>query len=168
MNEASHSRQTFYREVLIEHLFIGALLRVLWCRGPVRAEVMKPLVDDAGYDLVVESGGTIRHIQLKSSFSAARTASQKVHLRLREKPSSCVIWIVFEPQTMQIGPFRWFGSPPGKPLPEIVRFRVARHTKGDASGDKSESPMLRVVPKSAFEELHSMEEVVKRLFGVRV
>ena len=168
MNEASHSRQSSYREVLLEHLFIGALLRVLWCRGPVRAEVMKPQVDDAGYDLVVESGGTIRHIQLKSSFSAARTASQKVHLRLGEKPSSCVTWIVFDPQTMQIGPSRWFGSPPGKPLPDLERFRVARHTKGDASGHKAERPMLRVVPKSAFEELHSMEEVAKRLFGIRV
>ena len=110
MSESAHSRQSSYREALLEHLFIGALLRALWCAGPISAEVMKPQVDDAGYDVVVEANGVIRHIQLKSSFHGAKTASQKVHLRLGEKPSGCVIWVVLKPKTLELGPFLWFGS----------------------------------------------------------
>ena len=168
MSEAAHSRQSSYREALIEHLFVGALLRTLWCAGPIPAEVMKPQVDDAGYDLVVEANGVIRHIQLKSSFLGARTASQKVHLRLGEKPGGCVIWVVFEPKTLGLGPFLWFGSSPGKQLPDLASFKVARHTKGDATGHKAERPMIRVIPKGRFKSLGTIEEVLGVLFGLWV
>ncbi len=168
MSKAAHSRQSSYREALLEHLFVGALLRTLWCAGPIPAEVMKPQVDDAGYDLVVEANGVIRHIQLKSSFRGAKTASQKVHLRLGEKPSGCVIWVVFEPETLDLGPFLWFGSSPGKPLPDIASFKVARHTKGDATGHKAERPMIRVIPKGRFKSLGTIDEVLAVLFGLSV
>jgi len=129
---------------------------------------MKPQVDDAGYDLVVEANGVIRHIQLKSSFRGAKTASQKVHLRLGEKPSGCVIWLIFEPKTLDLGPFLWFGSSPGKALPDLASFKVARHTKGDATGHKAERPMIRVVPKGRFMSLATIEELLGVLFGLSV
>ncbi|HXV60169.1 MAG TPA: hypothetical protein VEK15_05710 [Vicinamibacteria bacterium] len=129
---------------------------------------MKPQVDDAGYDLVVEANGVIRHIQLKSSFRAAKTASQKVHLRLGEKPSGCVIWVVFEPSTLDLGPFLWFGSSPGKPLPDLTSFNVARHTKGDATRHKAERLMIRVIPKARFKSLATIDELLAVLFGISV
>ena len=62
--QSARSSQSSYQEMLIEHLFTGDLLRTLW---PRHAEVLKPQVDDGGYDLVVEVGSIIRHIQLKTS-----------------------------------------------------------------------------------------------------
>ena len=168
MSQAAHSRQSSYREALLEHLFVGAMLRTLWCAGPISAEVMKPQVDDAGYDLVAEANGVIRHIQLKSSFRGAKTASQKIHIRLAEKLSGCVIWVVFDPATLALGPFLWFGSSPGKSLPDLSSFKVARHTKGDATGHKAERPMIRVVPKGRFNSLNTIEEVLGALFGLSV
>ncbi len=165
-SDTAHFLQSSYREALLEHLFIGALLRALWCAGPIRAEVMKPQVDDAGYDLVVEANGISRHIQLKGSFRGAKTAYQKVHLRLGKKPSGCVIWIVFDPETLELGPFLWFGSSPGRRLPNLSSFKVARHTKGDATGHKAERPMLRVIPKGRFRRLDSIEDVLRALFGI--
>jgi hypothetical protein len=166
MKPTAHSLLSSYREALLEHLFIGELLRLLWTCGPVVAEVMKPQVDDAGYDMVVECNGVTRHIQLKSSFSGSKTARQKVHLKLGEKPSGCVIWIMFDPQTLGLGPFRWFGGTPGEPLPDLQKFRVARHTKGDATGYKAERPMLRLIPKGSFRNVDSIAELVELLFGL--
>ncbi len=139
-----HSQQSSYRENLVEHLFIGELLRALW---PRRVEIMKPNVDDGGYDLVMETEAVTRHVQLKASTQRAKTAKQNVHRRLQSKPSGCVIWIQFCEDTFELGPFLWFGNSPGRQLPDLTDFKVARHTKGDSAGKKKERPAIRVIPK---------------------
>ena len=154
--------QSSYREILVEHLFVGELLRTLW---PHRVEVMKPQVDDGGYDLVMEAGGVIRHVQLKSSTRRAKTARQNVHQDLREKPSGCVIWIQFDEDEFELGPFLWFGNSPDQPLPDLTGFRVAKHTKGDSTGVKKERPAIRVIPKGKFREVNTIVEVAEDLFG---
>ncbi len=164
-----HSHHSSYREALLEHLFVGELQRHLWSREdePVLIEVLEPQVDDAGYDLVLECNGVTRHVQLKSSFTGSRTAIQKIHVKLAQKASGCVIWIRFDPETMELGPFLWFGGMPGKPIPSLDGYKVARHTKGDATGHKAERPNLRVVPKGSFEPLDSIGDVADRLFSLR-
>lgn len=129
---------------------------------------MKPQVDDAGYDLVMECSGALRHIQLKSSFLGSSTSSQKVHLRLSEKPSGCVVWLYFDPDTLALGPFLFFGGPLRSPLPDLAKFRTARHTKGDATGHKAERPNLRVVNKGAFQRFETLGELAGALFGPKM
>jgi len=165
VDTAVHSIHSSYRESLLEHLFVGDLLRTLWLKGHVLAEVMKPQVDDAGYDLVIDCNGVTRHIQLKASYLGSRTARQIVHTYLARKPSGCVIWVRFDPATLKLGPFRWFGSPPGKSLPDIRGLPVARHTKSDARGHKAPRPNLRVLPATMFERVETMDGLVVRLFG---
>ena len=129
-----------------------------------QVEILKPQVDDAGYDLVIDCNSSIRHVQLKSSRIGAKRASVNISLKLAQKPSGCVIWVFFDPSTLILGPFLWFGSPPGHPLPEIEDFRVTKHTKGDAKGKKADRPGLRDVPKGRFERLASIDELIDRLF----
>ena len=50
--EAAHSSA---REKVLEHLFVGELLRCLWRRGIRNMEVLRAEVDMGGYDLVVEA-----------------------------------------------------------------------------------------------------------------
>ncbi len=154
-----------YREALLEHLFSGEILRHLWLRGNIRIEVLKPQVDDGGYDLVLEANGVVRHVQLKSSHLGSSTANVKVSLSLQKKPSGCIIWLFFNPATLELEPFLWFGDEPQKPLPDISDFKVAKHTKGDANGVKLERPNLRVVPKSRFQHIAGIDELVLKLFG---
>jgi hypothetical protein len=165
MNIADHSIFSSYREVLLEHLFTGELMRHLWRNGVVRVEVLKPQVDDSGYDLVLEANGCVRHVQLKSSYADARTARINVSLGLAEKPSGCVVWLWFNPSTLDLGPYFWFGSPPGEPLPDLNGYSVGRHTKGNKEGVKLERPNVRVIPKGDFERVNSMAEIAERLFG---
>lgn len=72
--------QSSYREKLIEHLFVGELLRFAWLEKQAELEVARPEVDRSGYDVILEAGGIVRHVQLKSSSASAATAQQNVHL----------------------------------------------------------------------------------------
>jgi hypothetical protein len=165
MAATEHSLYSRYREALLEHLFAGEVMRHLWLRGNVRIEMLKPQVDDGGYDLVLEANGVVRHVQLKSSHHGSSTSVAKVSLHLAKKPSGCVIWLQFDAATLQLGPYLWFGSEPGKRLPDIAAFPVARHTKGNAEGVKLDRPNLRVVPRRAFESIATVEALLRRLFG---
>jgi hypothetical protein len=49
-------------------------MRHLWLRGIAQVEVLKPEVDDSGYDLVLEANGFVRHVQLKASAQGSKTA----------------------------------------------------------------------------------------------
>lgn len=163
------STRSSLRESIIEHLFVGEILRKLWLRDEIRknvtqVEVLKPQVDDAGYDLVIDCNSSIRHVQLKSSRADAKRDSVSISLKLTRKPSGCVIWVFFDPSTLSLGPFLWFGSRPGHPLPDIEDFKVTKHTKGDATGKKADRPGLREVPKGRFERLASIDHVIDRLF----
>jgi hypothetical protein len=165
---AIHYENSSYREKLLEHLFIGDILRYLWVRGVTSAEFLRPEVDNGGYDLVVTCNGIIRHIQLKASYNGSSVREQKVHLRLMEKPSGCVVWLLFDPDSLQLGPFLWFGGAPGAPLPDLTRYPVARHTKGNAQGITAERPSVRVLKRADFELLGSIPDVAERLFGLVV
>ena len=163
--QARHSEHSSFREKLIEHLLIGELLKYSWKTGDCSLEISRPEVDRAGYDLVAENGGCLRHLQLKGSEKGATTATQKVHVALAGKPSGCVVWVHIDDDSLRLGPFLFFGGKPGMPLPGLKSFRVSRHTRGNAQGVKAERPNHRNVPKGKFESLDTIEELWSRLFG---
>lgn len=165
MSVTEHNLYSSYREVLLEHLFSGEIMRHLWARGFTRVEVLKPQVDDNGYDLVLEANGVTRHVQLKSSHHLSATSRVSINIRLAEKPSGCIVWTYFDPATLSLGPFLWFGGEPGEPLPDLSGFATGKHAKGNAQGVKSERPNIRVVSRTNFVEVPSIEELSVRLFG---
>jgi len=160
-----NTHHSSYREMLLEHLFVGGVMRHLWLRKIAQFEVLKPQVDDSGYDLVLEANGFVRHVQLKASASDSSTAEVKVSLRLAAKPSGCVIWMHFDPKTMELGPFLWYGGSPGYSLPDISKLPIAKHTKANSLGIKLPRQGHRVLRRSAFQKVSTWEGIVDRLFG---
>jgi hypothetical protein len=77
-----------------------------------------------------------------------------------------VIWIFFDPDTLKLGPFLWFGASPGQPLPTLADFPVAHHVKGNRAGEKALRPNLRVIGKRDFKELPNIDSVAVALFGM--
>lgn len=161
-----HSTNSSNREKLLEHLFIGEVLRYLWKADITDAESLRPDVDSRGYDIVLGCNGCFRHIQLKSSYRGAKTARQKIHIALADKPSGCVIWLIFDEETLQLGPFLWFGDSPGRSLGDLSNYPIAKHTKGNAQGVKAERPSHRVIPKGHFQVIESIPELIEKLFGI--
>jgi hypothetical protein len=163
---AEHFTRSSYRERLLEHVFIGDLLRRLWVLGYRDAEVLKPEVDQSGYDVVLECGGISRHVQLKASHDVSKTAKVSVHVGLADKPSGCVLWILFDEKTLHLGPFLWFGGAPGEKLPDISGLKVGRRTTPNSTGQNPERPNIRCLPKPKFEKIQDFDGVIKRLFGI--
>jgi hypothetical protein len=75
------------------------------------------------------------------------------------------VFVRFDKSTLDLGPFAFFGGPPGKPLPDISGMNVGRHSKGNAKGVKAERPMIRKIPLSRFEKIADLDALVARLFG---
>ncbi len=162
----SDSLHSSRREKLIEHVFVGEVLRNLWRAGVHEVDILRAETDAAGYDIVVEVGAVSRHIQLKSSAQNATTGKQNVNVALGTKRSGCVLWVMFNPSTLELGPFMWFGGEPGEPLPDITGFPVAKHTKGNKEGEKAERKNIRILTKGKFTKVSSIAGVIEKLFGL--
>lgn len=151
-------------EKVLEHRFIAELTTGLWLQGCRDFEVLRSEVDASGYDLVVEARRVLRHIQLKSMVKGGKKRSVSVNIRLASKPSGCVVWFDYDPSTLALGPFRWFGTLPELGLPDLGEV-VARHTKGDSTGSKNERPGHRVLRRSKFTQVDTIADLVPLLFG---
>lgn len=161
----SHSLYSAFREKTLEHIFVAECLRHLWRAGVFNAEVLRADVDAAGYDIVMEVAERVRHIQLKASYKGSKTSRQTINRRLLDKPSGCVVWIKFDPDSMDLGPFGWFGGGPGEPLPGLGGFGQAKHTKGNALGNKGYRRNSVILRRQDFEWIDASEDVLGRLFG---
>ena len=155
----SDSLHSSRRENLVEHVFVGEVLRNLWRAGIQEVDILRAETDASGYDIVIDVGSVTRHIQLKSSARNATTTKQKVNVALGTKRSGCVLWVLFNSSTMELGPFLWFGGEPGEPLPDITGFPVATHTKGNKDGEKTERKNIRVISKGKFMKVPSISGV---------
>ena len=150
-------------EKVLEYRFVAALTTELF-RRDIEFAVLRSDVDCDGSDLVIEANGIIRHIQLKGVVRGGARANVTINTRLAAKPSGCVVWMVYDPDSLELGPFRWFGATPGSPLPPLGD-RLGRHSKANAQGVKTERPAHRIVRGGLFERLDSIPELVDRLFG---
>lgn len=162
---SAHNLRSSHREALLEHLFAGEIMKRLWLRGEWRLEILKPQVDDGGYDLVLEANGFARHVQLKASFRGSTTRRVPINAFLAAKPSGCVVFMWFDEGSLELGPFLYLGGVPGEPLPDLSSRKVARQTKANARGVKAERPNVRSVPLSMFKKVGSVDQLVTLLFG---
>jgi hypothetical protein len=149
------------RERIVEHVFIGDVLRTLWRRGVTDVEILWPEFDAHGYDVVMSRGPVVRHVQLKTQ--AAGKVS--VSCALAEKPSGCVVWIGLNKVTLELGPFMWFGGPPGDPLPDISQYPNPKRATHNAEGVRPIRKNHHELPPTAFTRMKTVDEVVVRLFG---
>jgi hypothetical protein len=162
--DPSHYAESSARENLIEHVFLGELLRGLWRKNVRDLEVLRPEVDSGGYDLALEFNGLTRHVQLKSSFTGARRSEITTSIRLLDRPSACILWIFFDPDTLLLGPYLWFGGRAGEKIPSMGD-KIAKHTKPNAVLAKADRPAHRVIPKNRFAKLETIEDVIQKLIG---
>lgn len=153
-----------FREQMFEHQLLFDLMRYAWKHDSAVLEVSKPAIDNSGHDLVLEARGITRHVQLKTSWVTAKADRQKVQLGLGAKPSGCVLWILVDETHLECSSYLFFGAGPGEPLPPIMDFKIARHTRASKNG-RSERPNVREVRRSQFRVLTGISHLYETLFG---
>lgn len=159
-----HSIYSSLRENIVEHLFVGELLRRLWQLSIYDAEVLKSDFDAGGYDLVLSRGSLVRHVQLKVIRAGGARSHVNVNLRLADKASGCVVLINVD-DALNFTGFKWLGSKPGYPLPEIEALPVVKHTKGNAQGIKTPREAHRSVKVSNFKPVSDFNDLLVVLLG---
>lgn len=127
-------------------------------------DVLRSEMDVQGHDIVLEAGGVTRHVQLKATVEGGKRRHVDVNVRLRSKPSGCVVWMSYDPSTLALASLLWFGGAPAERLPHLGS-RVTRHSKGNSAGNKARRPALRDLARSKFEVLGGIDELADRLFG---
>lgn len=159
-----HYAHSVLRERIVEHVFVGEMLRRLWQRGITDVEVLRSEFDAGGYDLVLSHQDVVRHIQMKTALHGGRADSVTINMKLAQKPSGCVLWIVVD-DALAFRTFRWFGDLPGKPLPDLQNCKGARHTRAGAGGIKHTREGHKVLRRREFVELETLDALMERLFG---
>ena len=163
MSDDLASLESSYQEKLTEYVFLSELLQESWLVRKQQIAVMRPDVDNAGYDLVLECAGVIRHIQLKSSRWDAKTSQQGVNAKLGDIPGGCVIWLFHENNGRRIKlKYQFFGGTPGE-QPDLGN-KVGKHTKSNAQGVKTPRPNRRVLNKGQFEPVDGVGQLIDKLF----
>ncbi|RQT12134.1 hypothetical protein [Burkholderia contaminans] len=165
---AKHATYSVLRERIVEHAFIADVMRQLWLRDILDIEVLRAEFDTSGYDLVMSSASVLRHIQLKVSLVNGARSRVNINLKLGNCPSGCVLWIVVNHKLEAIE-YRWFGGPPGEPLPDISDRGVVRHTRANAHGQKAVRDGQRSLSQSEFKSLDGrdkLDAVIEQLFGI--
>jgi hypothetical protein len=145
-------------EKLMEHIFLSEILQECWFGRRQVVEVLRAEVDAAGYDLVLEANGRIRHVQLKASRQGGQTSKQTINSKLAEREGGCVVWIAYnvdEEEGRAQLKYRWWDST-GTDVPK---------TPGQNPRTKKERPNTFVLRKSAFELIEQSAVLVDRLFG---
>jgi hypothetical protein len=162
-NTDPHSHHSTLRERTVEHLFVGEVLRTLWRKGIYNVEVLRSEFDAHGYDVVLTNGRVTRHLQLKTGRDAV-PQHVPLALALGEKPSGCALWIQVSPD-LELGPYFFFGGKPGKRLPSIVAYDRPLRATHNKKGVRPVRNNHRLVPRTQFDRLDSLDEVVAALFG---
>jgi hypothetical protein len=155
------------REKVLEHRFIAEVTAAIWRAGRFDFSVSHSEVDNSGYDVIIEVGAVIRHIQLKAMQISGTRRDFGLQVRLADKPSACAVLMIHDTKTLEIKQWRLFAGLPGAPIPSLGDKPV-KHTKGDQSGFKAVRPALRNVPFSAFMQVSGTTELVRKLFGDEV
>lgn len=160
------SENSLYVEHALQHVFIGRIYQEIW-KDDDRPllEVSLAEIDNRGYDVVLSLGEITRHVQLKSSVDGGSTDEVTVSLELSKKPSGCVVWYEYDPHSLEIERYFFFGDLPGKPLPNIAGLPVARHTRANAEGVRSERPNIRRVKRRQFKPVKNIRQLISLLFG---
>ena len=83
--ETSHYLHSTLRERIVEHVFVGDILRRLWQLGVTDVEVLRSEFDAGGYDVVMSYRKIVRHIQFKTAVTTGKAASVKASLKLDRK-----------------------------------------------------------------------------------
>ncbi len=157
------SLNSSFLEKLREYVFLSEILREAWFNRQSTVDVMRAEVDNSGYDLALECGGTLRFIQLKSSRLGSKTSKQNVNIKLAEKRGGCIIWVFQDDSDDSVElQYRFYGGGPEDP-PELGDT-VGKHTKGNAQGEKRPRPNTRVIGIGKFDYPVKVNKLFDKLF----
>jgi len=89
-----HSTHSSGREKVLEHIFLGDLLRALWRMGVHDVQVLRPEVDRNGYEFMLGHERIRRSVQLKSTYRGGKANEVTVNRHLENESGTALeLWL---------------------------------------------------------------------------
>jgi hypothetical protein len=161
--DSAHFTHSALRERIVEHVFVGQVLRELWRRKVFDVEVLRGEFDAHGYDLVFARAARVRHVQLKTG-STVKPVSVSVATSLAQKPSGCVVWIKVD-DSLELQSFFFFGGELDQRLPALDDYELPKRATHRKDGVRPLRVNHRLVPGKEF-KLIEFGRLVDTLFGL--
>ncbi len=141
-------------ENMVEHLFLGELLRHMWYERDQTVEVSKAQVDSEGYDVVLAAGTTTRYVQLKTSTPA------KVNERLALREGGCVVATLLDPDASRVRYRMWDATK--RAMDQLPQAKSNVYKRG--TEQRQYRAGHRKVPTGRFSEPMDIAELCAALF----
>jgi hypothetical protein len=157
-------QQSTARENMLEHVFVAEVLQEAWFVREQTVEVLRAEVDAYGYDLVMQSNGVTRWVQLKSSDATGSRKRQTVSRRLMSLAGACVVYLYFQmdyPSKRLRLCYLVYGGNPGEPMPD------PGGPPGRNPVTKRERPGTVVIKPRQFSLIETTAGLLDWLFGPR-
>lgn len=161
--DAEHFQHSQLREKILEHLFVGELLRQLWRRKRFDVEVLRSEFDAHGYDLVITRGSLVRHVQLKSGVQS-KPGRIALSTNLERRGSGCAIWIGVQ-NDLTMARFYYLGARPGEPFTFGAMATAARRVGRTARGIRPLRGNHVIAPAAMWQEVNGIEGCIRALLG---
>jgi len=159
------SENSTYLEKALHHIFLGSILQYMWSKDLSLLEIYSSEVDNNGFDVILSTETVTRYIQLKATNIHASRSRVDVNIRLAKKNGGCLIWMFYDPFSLEITEYLFFGGEIGKPFPNISQFKTGQYTRINASGERPFRKNIKLIPKRYFERIPNIALLVQKLFN---
>jgi hypothetical protein len=158
------SENSTYLEKILRHIFLGSVLQYMWSNDLSILEIYFGEVDNSGFDVILSTDKVSRYIQLKATNIHASRREVDIHVRLAKKVGGCIVWLFYDPFTLEIEKYLFFGGDVGQPLHSLSKFKNGHHTRKNADGARPIRKNIKLIPKKSFEHIPDIASLVKKLF----
>jgi hypothetical protein len=145
---------------------IADLCSELWKRNcHVSLQVFNSEVDNAGFDLVLKLGESIRYVQIKQTHDQKKLSHCSTRVPFSKLNGSCVVLISYKREDLTISGYKFYGKFPHEPMEPIEAFSASK-TPGrrNAEGERHIRSHYRNVPVKQFAVSVNCEELLDFLF----
>lgn len=160
------AERSSYVENVLRHAMIGAIAGAQWARDPLSClQILNSEVDDSGFDIVLALDARARYIQLKQTHAEKTPPHVSVCLSCSSMPGSCVILVAHNLHDLSIAHFRFFGSTPDCPMPDIsAGAKSVVPGRRNTEGERKQREGYRNVPLSRFCPRLNQSQLLDMLF----
>jgi hypothetical protein len=160
------AERSSYVENVLRHAFLAELSCLVWENDPFDSlKISNGEVDDSGYDVVLERGNVVRHIQLKQAHEEKVPKKFSVRVSFATLPGSCMVVISHALTDLRPKSYSFYGSNPTEPMPYIEAHRTTKSSgRRNADGDRVLRINYRDIPFGRFKRGLSAGELLDELF----
>ena len=160
------AERSSYVENVLRHAFLAELSYLVWANDPFDSlKISNAEVDDCGYDVVLERGNVVRHIQLKQAHDEKIPNKFSVRVSFATLPGSCLVVISHALADLRPTSYGFYGGGPTDEMPYIEVHRTTKSPgRRKATGERVLRLRYRDVPFGRFKRGLTAKELLDELF----